>query len=173
MLVSQILKDKSIQETLRVAPGTTVGSLPPALVWFGLCVALPSEKARIIITAAGLVVLAVIDNLTAGRTGLGIASGWQPDDFILRPAQFGGGHHFHGAEFSGQQQSENPAHRAELPGERQLADQSRMMEDLVVARTAALHAAHDPVDALGNRQALQASIDAALTAAARVARRVA
>lgn len=28
---------------------------------------------------------AVIDNLTAGRTGLGIASGWQPDDFILRP----------------------------------------------------------------------------------------
>ncbi|WP_175582256.1 MupA/Atu3671 family FMN-dependent luciferase-like monooxygenase [Phaeobacter sp. HF9A] len=28
---------------------------------------------------------AVIDNLTAGRVGLGIASGWQPDDFILRP----------------------------------------------------------------------------------------
>ncbi|MCI5097670.1 MAG: LLM class flavin-dependent oxidoreductase [Rhodobacteraceae bacterium] len=27
----------------------------------------------------------VIDNLTNGRTGLGIASGWQPDDFILRP----------------------------------------------------------------------------------------
>ena len=28
---------------------------------------------------------AVIDNLTNGRTGLAIASGWQPDDFILRP----------------------------------------------------------------------------------------
>lgn len=28
---------------------------------------------------------AVIDNLTNGRSGLAIASGWQPDDFILRP----------------------------------------------------------------------------------------
>jgi len=28
---------------------------------------------------------AVIDNLTGGRTGIGFASGWQPDDFILRP----------------------------------------------------------------------------------------
>ncbi len=28
---------------------------------------------------------AVIDNITNGRTGLAIASGWQPDDFILRP----------------------------------------------------------------------------------------
>ncbi|MDE4131502.1 LLM class flavin-dependent oxidoreductase [Phaeobacter sp. QD34_3] len=28
---------------------------------------------------------AVIDNLTAGRAGLGFAAGWQPDDFILRP----------------------------------------------------------------------------------------
>jgi len=28
---------------------------------------------------------AVIDNLTNGRVALGIASGWQPDDFILRP----------------------------------------------------------------------------------------
>ncbi|KGJ03790.1 natural product biosynthesis luciferase-like monooxygenase domain-containing protein [Paracoccus halophilus] len=27
----------------------------------------------------------VIDNLTAGRAGLAIASGWQPDDFVLRP----------------------------------------------------------------------------------------
>ncbi|MDU8926225.1 LLM class flavin-dependent oxidoreductase [Alisedimentitalea sp. MJ-SS2] len=27
----------------------------------------------------------VIDNLTEGRAGLGIASGWQPDDFVLRP----------------------------------------------------------------------------------------
>ncbi|MCF6233933.1 MAG: LLM class flavin-dependent oxidoreductase [Rhodobacteraceae bacterium] len=28
---------------------------------------------------------AVIDNLTDGRAGLGIAAGWQPDDFLLRP----------------------------------------------------------------------------------------
>ncbi len=28
---------------------------------------------------------AVIDNLTNGRVGLAIASGWQPDDFVLRP----------------------------------------------------------------------------------------
>ncbi|KUF10174.1 MupA/Atu3671 family FMN-dependent luciferase-like monooxygenase [Pseudoponticoccus marisrubri] len=27
----------------------------------------------------------VIDNLTGGRAGMAIASGWQPDDFILRP----------------------------------------------------------------------------------------
>lgn len=27
----------------------------------------------------------VIDNLTNGRSGLAIASGWQPDDFVLRP----------------------------------------------------------------------------------------
>lgn len=28
---------------------------------------------------------AVIDNLTNGRVGLAMASGWQPDDFVLRP----------------------------------------------------------------------------------------
>ena len=28
---------------------------------------------------------AVIDNLTNGRAGMAIASGWQPDDFVLRP----------------------------------------------------------------------------------------
>ncbi|MEO0915471.1 MAG: MupA/Atu3671 family FMN-dependent luciferase-like monooxygenase, partial [Pseudomonadota bacterium] len=28
---------------------------------------------------------AVIDNMTAGRAGIAFASGWQPDDFILRP----------------------------------------------------------------------------------------
>ncbi len=28
---------------------------------------------------------AVIDNLTGGRAGLAIASGWHPDDFVLRP----------------------------------------------------------------------------------------
>ncbi|HRO13685.1 MAG TPA: LLM class flavin-dependent oxidoreductase [Paracoccus sp. (in: a-proteobacteria)] len=28
---------------------------------------------------------AVIDNLTGGRAGLAVASGWQPEDFVLRP----------------------------------------------------------------------------------------
>ena len=28
---------------------------------------------------------AIIDNLTNGRAGLAIASGWQPEDFVLRP----------------------------------------------------------------------------------------
>jgi natural product biosynthesis luciferase-like monooxygenase protein len=28
---------------------------------------------------------AIIDNLTNGKAGLGIASGWQPNDFVLRP----------------------------------------------------------------------------------------
>lgn len=28
---------------------------------------------------------AVIDNLTNGRVGIAVASGWQPDDFVLRP----------------------------------------------------------------------------------------
>lgn len=28
---------------------------------------------------------AVLDNLTGGRVGLAMASGWQPDDFVLRP----------------------------------------------------------------------------------------
>jgi natural product biosynthesis luciferase-like monooxygenase protein len=28
---------------------------------------------------------AVVDNLTGGRAGIAIASGWQPDDFVLRP----------------------------------------------------------------------------------------
>jgi phosphatidylglycerophosphatase A len=42
------------------APGTTVGSLLPALLWLGLCVVLPSSLARISITAAGLVVFAVV-----------------------------------------------------------------------------------------------------------------
>ncbi len=28
---------------------------------------------------------AVIDNLTNGRAGIAVASGWHPDDFVLRP----------------------------------------------------------------------------------------
>jgi phosphatidylglycerophosphatase A len=42
------------------APGTTVGSLPPALLWFGFCAALPATAIRIAVTAVGLVVLAVV-----------------------------------------------------------------------------------------------------------------
>ena len=42
------------------APGTTVGSLPPALLWMGLCMAVPTNQLRIALTAAGLVVFAFI-----------------------------------------------------------------------------------------------------------------
>lgn len=31
---------------------------------------------------------AVVDNLSNGRVGLGVASGWWPDDFVLRPDSF-------------------------------------------------------------------------------------
>lgn len=31
---------------------------------------------------------ALVDNLSGGRAGIAIASGWQPDDFILRPENF-------------------------------------------------------------------------------------
>ncbi len=42
------------------APGTTVGSLPPAILWMGLCTALPTNPLRIALTAVGLVVFAVV-----------------------------------------------------------------------------------------------------------------
>jgi phosphatidylglycerophosphatase A len=42
------------------APGTTVGSLPPALLWMGLCMAVPTNQLRIALTAVGLVVFAII-----------------------------------------------------------------------------------------------------------------
>jgi phosphatidylglycerophosphatase A len=42
------------------APGTTVGSLPPALLWLGLCAALPTNQTRIAATAFGLVVFTVV-----------------------------------------------------------------------------------------------------------------
>ena len=42
------------------APGTTVGSLPPALLWMGLCMAVPTNQLRIALTAVGLVVFAVV-----------------------------------------------------------------------------------------------------------------
>ena len=41
------------------APGTTVGSLPPALLWFGLCTVLPTNPLRLTLTAVGLVCFAV------------------------------------------------------------------------------------------------------------------
>ena len=42
------------------APGTTVGSLPPALLWMGLCMALPTNQLRIPMTAVGLVVFTLV-----------------------------------------------------------------------------------------------------------------
>ncbi|QFT61385.1 MupA/Atu3671 family FMN-dependent luciferase-like monooxygenase [Roseivivax sp. THAF30] len=45
----------------------------------GSCVAPLHHPARVVEEWA------VIDNLTEGRAGLAIASGWQPDDFVLRP----------------------------------------------------------------------------------------
>jgi phosphatidylglycerophosphatase A len=42
------------------APGTTVGSLPPALLWLGLCAVLPTNPLRLALTAVGLVVFAVL-----------------------------------------------------------------------------------------------------------------
>jgi phosphatidylglycerophosphatase A len=42
------------------APGTSVGSLPPTLLWFGLCAVLPTNPLRLALTAIGLVVLAVV-----------------------------------------------------------------------------------------------------------------
>ena len=42
------------------APGTTVGSLPPALLWFGLCTGLPTNPLRVAVTAVGMVVFAVL-----------------------------------------------------------------------------------------------------------------
>lgn len=42
------------------APGTTAGSLPPALLWFGTCAFLSSGSGRVILTAVGLVLFAVV-----------------------------------------------------------------------------------------------------------------
>ena len=57
------------------APGTTVGSLPPAILWMGLCMALPTSQLRIALTAAGLVVFAIVgiwsSEIEAERRGEG------------------------------------------------------------------------------------------------------
>jgi phosphatidylglycerophosphatase A len=42
------------------APGTTVGSLPPAALWCGLCAVLPTNQLRIALTAFGLVVFTIV-----------------------------------------------------------------------------------------------------------------
>jgi len=42
------------------APGTTVGSLPPALLWFGICAFLSTSSARIVLTATGLVLFTIV-----------------------------------------------------------------------------------------------------------------
>ena len=42
------------------APGTTVGSLPPALLWFAICVFLPTQQLRIVVSAVGMVVFAIV-----------------------------------------------------------------------------------------------------------------
>ncbi|MFC3614316.1 MupA/Atu3671 family FMN-dependent luciferase-like monooxygenase [Lutimaribacter marinistellae] len=60
--------------------GAAVAAVAPNLsVRAGSCVAPLHHPARIAEDWA------VIDNLTGGRTGIGFASGWQPDDFVLRP----------------------------------------------------------------------------------------
>lgn len=41
------------------APGTTVGSLLPALLWFGICVIVSGGTPRIVTTAIGLVIFTV------------------------------------------------------------------------------------------------------------------
>ena len=42
------------------APGTTVGSLPAYLLWWGACTAFPATTVRIVITAIGLFVAAAV-----------------------------------------------------------------------------------------------------------------
>lgn len=60
--------------------GAAVAAVAPNLsVRSGSCVAPLHHPARIAEEWA------MIDNLTNGRAGIGFASGWQPDDFVLRP----------------------------------------------------------------------------------------
>ena len=57
------------------APGTTVGSLPPAILWMGLCMAVPTNQLRIALTAVGLVLFAIVgiwsSEIEAERRGEG------------------------------------------------------------------------------------------------------
>mgnify|MGYP001554919456 CR=1 FL=1 len=57
------------------APGTTVGSLPSALLWLGACAFLSTSSARIVLTAVGLVLLTIVgvwsSEIEAERRGEG------------------------------------------------------------------------------------------------------
>jgi phosphatidylglycerophosphatase A len=57
------------------APGTTVGSLPSALLWLGACAFLSTNPARIVLTAVGLVLLTIVgvwsSEIEAERRGEG------------------------------------------------------------------------------------------------------
>ena len=73
------------------------GGLYPNPAVTGAAVAAVTERVEI---RAGSVVLplhhparvaeewAVVDNLSGGRVGISVASGWQPNDFLLRPENF-------------------------------------------------------------------------------------
>jgi phosphatidylglycerophosphatase A len=56
------------------APGTSVGSLPPALVWLGICTAVPNNQFRLAVTAVGLVLFALVgiwsSEIEAARRGM-------------------------------------------------------------------------------------------------------
>jgi phosphatidylglycerophosphatase A len=47
------------------APGTTAGSLPAALLWWVMCIAVPTSSFRIILTGIGLAVAVVIGTWAA------------------------------------------------------------------------------------------------------------
>ena len=57
------------------APGTTVGSLPPALLWLAICAAIPAIQIRIAVTAFGMVIFSVVgiwsSEIEAERRGEG------------------------------------------------------------------------------------------------------
>ncbi len=73
------------------------GGLYPNPAVTGAAIAAVTERVQI---RAGSVVLplhhpmrvaeewAVVDNLSNGRVGISFASGWQPDDFVLKPENF-------------------------------------------------------------------------------------
>ena len=48
------------------APGTTAGSLPATLLWWAMCIAVPSAPFRIILTGIGSVVAVVVGTWAAG-----------------------------------------------------------------------------------------------------------
>ena len=80
---------------------------------------------------------AVIDNLTGGRAGLAIASGWQPDDFVLRPENVPPTNK--AAMIQGIDQLRRLFARKGIPDDAQLAGVNRItggIEKTMVAKTA-------------------------------------